>query len=805
MFCSLLIIMSVDFGKLENGTSVHIRRSNGRVHKAVVTKFQPDSESITVEWFEDDETKGKEVSLEMIFELNPNLAPDKPKAAAKEKTPSSQLPVRSDREVRHSRRTIAPNSVSSVPSSLRAPPPHHQKENRSPSPDPSSVSVKSNVTKIGGPTSSRQQQQYPPQQSVSKSVDNHDVVGNHHLNNNKYGGGGGGGAGINYNNNYNQPDVMPPPRAPPRGRKSNVVDEVAKLRKNREERRAGQKAERERRNQYYEPGNPNWEFAIMVREFRDQLEMDPLNQDDVVYDHRICVCVRKRPLNKKETTRREIDVATIPSKNLVMISEPKLKVDMTKYLENQKFRFDYAFDEHCDNDMVYWYTARPLVSCMFEGGMATCFAYGQTGSGKTHTMGGDFTSGKNQDARKGIYALAAQDLFAIHGSPQYRHLELDVYASFFEIYSGKVFDLLNKKCRLRVLEDGKQQVQIVGLQERRVSCIDDVISIISEGTKCRTSGVTSANQHSSRSHAVLQFFLRRPGPRKTLHGKFSLIDLAGNERGADTTSSDRQTRVEGAEINKSLLALKECIRAMSQNKSHLPFRASKLTQVLRDSFIGEKSRTCMIATISPGMTSCEHSLNTLRYADRVKELSADDAGDVPKKPHPGLPIVLSPINESAMANQHHQQQQRHHNNNHHHHHDDSDLAALPINANNSDLDLISSLCENEVSHEMMEIHQTVSTLQEVEEEAVECHRMFLQELQSNHAEDLRKHRELFEMTEGIDFDSEKYVQLMEQQLIAQKADFLKIQSEMLEKLKSLKTALQQEEVLSQTIKRNRKT
>merc|ERR1719419_49742 len=142
----------------------------------------------------------------------------------------------------------------------------------------------------------------------------------------------------------------------------------------------------------------------------------------------------------------------------------------------------------------------------------------------------------------------------------------------------------------------------------------------------------------------------------------------------------------------------------------------------------------MIATISPGMTSCEHSLNTLRYADRVKELSADDAGDFPKKPHPGLPVVLSPINESAMVNSHHQQQQRAHL---HHHHDDSDLAALPI-ANNSDLDLISSLCENEVSHEMMEIHQTVSTLQEVEEEAVECHRNFLQEFQSNHAEDLRK-------------------------------------------------------------------
>ena len=129
----------------------------------------------------------------------------------------------------------------------------------------------------------------------------------------------------------------------------------------------------------------------------------------------------------------------------------------------------------------------------------------------------------------------------------------------------------------------------------------------------RTSGQTSANAHSSRSHAVFQIILRRKGK---LHGKFSLIDLAGNERGADTSSADRQTRLEGAEINKSLLALKECIRALGRNKPHTPFRASKLTQVLRDSFIGENSRTCMIATISPGMASCENTLNTLRYANR---------------------------------------------------------------------------------------------------------------------------------------------------------------------------------------------
>lgn len=83
--------------------------------------------------------------------------------------------------------------------------------------------------------------------------------------------------------------------------------------------------------------------------------------------------------------------------------------------------------------------------------------------------------------------------------------------------------------------------------------------------------------------------------------------------------------MEGAEINKSLLALKECIRALGRRGAHLPFRASKLTQVLRDSFIGDKSKTCMIAMISPGVSSCEHTLNTLRYADRVKELGTSDS------------------------------------------------------------------------------------------------------------------------------------------------------------------------------------
>uniref|UniRef100_A0AAQ5XGI9 Kinesin-like protein n=1 Tax=Amphiprion ocellaris TaxID=80972 RepID=A0AAQ5XGI9_AMPOC len=395
-------------------------------------------------------------------------------------------------------------------------------------------------------------------------------------------------------------------------RKSNCVKEVEKLQEKRERRRLQQQELREKRAQEVDTTIPNYEIMYMIRDFRASLDYRPLTTADLIEEHRICVCVRKRPLNKKELTMKDLDVITIPSKDVVMVHEPKQKVDLTRYLENQTFRFDYAFDDSTTNEMVYRFTARPLVETIFERGMATCFAYGQTGSGKTHTMGGDF-SGKNQDCSKGIYALAARDVFLMLKKPNYKKLDLQVYATFFEIYSGKVFDLLNRKAKLRVLEDGKQQVQVVGLQEKEVKCTEDVLKLIEVGNSCRTSGQTSANAHSSRSHAVFQIILRRKGK---MHGKFSLIDLAGNERGADTSSADRQTRLEGAEINKSLLALKECIRALGRNKPHTPFRASKLTQVLRDSFIGENSRTCMIATISPGMTSCENTLNTLRYANR---------------------------------------------------------------------------------------------------------------------------------------------------------------------------------------------
>lgn len=158
-----------------------------------------------------------------------------------------------------------------------------------------------------------------------------------------------------------------------------------------------------------------------------------------------------------------------------------------------------------------------------------------------------------------------------------------------------------------------------------VTQVEEIMTVIGAGLNVRTSGVTGANADSSRSHAILQLELKHKDNLEKSVGKMSFIDLAGSERGADTIDQNRQTRLDGAEINKSLLALKECIRALDLEKKHTPFRGSKLTQVLKDSFTGN-SKTTMIANVSPAASCCEHTLNTLRYADRVKELKKDDMG-----------------------------------------------------------------------------------------------------------------------------------------------------------------------------------
>jgi kinesin family protein 2/24 len=280
-------------------------------------------------------------------------------------------------------------------------------------------------------------------------------------------------------------------------------------------------------------------------------------------------------------------------------------------MEGHNFTFDQVFDKESTNEevnfiQIYQTCVEPLISAAFDRTKITCFAYGQTGSGKTFTMMGE----KNVP---GLYVMAAGDVFKLLGK---NSLGLKVYVSFYEIYCGKLHDLLNDRQQLFAREDAKSNVNIIGLKEWSVNSVEDIMKVIEFGLSVRMTGVTGANDESSRSHAVLQISLKN---QAKLHGKISFIDLAGSERGADTVDNLKQTRIDGAEINKSLLALKECIRALDQDKRHTPFRGSILTQVLKDSFVG-RCRTVMIANVSPTNNNCEHTLNTLRYADRVKEL-----------------------------------------------------------------------------------------------------------------------------------------------------------------------------------------
>ncbi|KAL7577061.1 hypothetical protein ACA910_006801 [Epithemia clementina (nom. ined.)] len=436
-------------------------------------------------------------------------------------------------------------------------------------------------------------------------------------------------------------------RKPSVGSKDQTRLRIEKMEAEREERRRAmqqrkqQRAAEEKANR--EAGNPgDVDFIGMVRRWREEHkhERQPYHQSnndsssDVRTHPALCICVRKRPLNDKERTKQDHDSITVLNP-AVWIHAAKLRVDgITKYLDHTSFQLDYAFDEECDTQHIYETTARPLLefACQGTGGRATIFAYGQTGSGKTYTM-------------SGIQNFIVQDLFELlHEQNGVDQDDGDwctlgncrVVVSFFELYGGCIQDLLNQRQRLKILEDGKGEVVVTGLSERPADDPNELLAFLQEGNEARTTHTTEANDESSRSHAICQIMLRDIYTDK-MRGKLSLVDLAGSERGTDTKSHNTQRRAESADINTSLLALKECIRALDRNSKdstntstagggkensrdkHVPYRGSKLTLILKDCFTSANAMTTMIATVSPGVSSVDHSLNTLRYADRIKE------------------------------------------------------------------------------------------------------------------------------------------------------------------------------------------
>ncbi|PNJ21783.1 KIF2C isoform 5, partial [Pongo abelii] len=327
--------------RLFPGLAIKIQRSNGLIHSANVRTVNLEKSCVSVEWAEGGATKGKEIDFDDVAAINPELLQLLPLH------PKDNLPLQENVTIQKQKRRSVNSKIPAPKESLRS------RSTRMSTVSELRVTAQENDMEVELPAAANTRKQF--------SV--------------------------------------------PLRRKSCLVKEVEKMKNKREEKKAQNSEMRMKRAQEYDSSFPNWEFARMIKEFRATLECHPLTMTDPIEEHRICVCVRKRPLNKQELAKKEIDVISIPSKCLLLVHEPKLKVDLTKYLENQAFCFDFAFDETASNEVVYRFTARPLVQAIFEGGKATCFAYGQTGSGKTHTMGGDL-SGKAQNASKGIYAMA---------------------------------------------------------------------------------------------------------------------------------------------------------------------------------------------------------------------------------------------------------------------------------------------------------------------------------------------------------------------------------------------------------------
>lgn len=302
---------------------------------------------------------------------------------------------------------------------------------------------------------------------------------------------------------------------------------------------------------------------------------------------------------------------------------------------DQRYAFDRVFDKTSTQEEVFDHTAKPLLGGLFDGFNATVFAYGATGCGKTHTV-----SGTKEDP--GIIYRTMRELFAQVDESR-EQWDTQVTVSFLEIYNELIRDLLSDdfpacpRGGLNLREDEKNRITVAGLTLKQPKSAEEVLEYVLLGNSRRTSSPTHANSQSSRSHAVLQVNIaRRPkgGDSVDLETEtvstnvssatLSIIDLAGSERASATQNMGSRMK-EGANINKSLLALGNCINALcvaatqGSRQPHIPYRNSKLTRLLKFS-LGGNCRTVMIVCVSPCSVHLEDTGNTLKYANRAKNI-----------------------------------------------------------------------------------------------------------------------------------------------------------------------------------------
>ncbi|KAJ2722987.1 tubulin-dependent ATPase kip3 [Coemansia sp. Benny D115] len=286
-----------------------------------------------------------------------------------------------------------------------------------------------------------------------------------------------------------------------------------------------------------------------------------------------------------------------------------------------RFVFDRVYGDDSTQRDVYEGTTRGLLDSVMNGYNATVFAYGATGCGKTYTI-----SGCPEDP--GVIFLTMQELFERMAAAE-DEKTFEVTLSYLEVYNETIRDLLGADSQnappLALREDAQQSVTVTGLSEHIPKNVDEVMDLMVRGNANRTMSPTEANAVSSRSHAVLQVHVKQKPKDSGLQtdvtsATLSLIDLAGSERA--TVARNNGTRMrEGANINRSLLALANCINALCDHrtKRHIPYRDSKLTRLLKFS-LGGNCRTVMITCVSPASTYYEETHNTLKYANRAKNI-----------------------------------------------------------------------------------------------------------------------------------------------------------------------------------------
>ncbi|CAB1426629.1 unnamed protein product [Pleuronectes platessa] len=331
--------------------------------------------------------------------------------------------------------------------------------------------------------------------------------------------------------------------------------------------------------------------------------------------------------------------------------------------KDKAFTYDFVFDIDSEQHQIYQDCVHRLIEGCFEGYNATVFAYGQTGSGKTYTMGTGFDVNLGPED-KGIISRAVHQLFEGIQNRRLRSQEagtqppeFKVSAQFLELYNEEILDLFdatrdaesrNRKSNIKIHEDSSGSIYTTGVTSRLVHSEEELLQCLKLGALSRTTASTQMNATSSRSHAIFTIHLCQirvckelqmngeaengevngvdSGPIaqpefETLMAKFHFVDLAGSERLKRTGATGERAR-EGISINCGLLALGNVISALgdqTKKGGHVPYRDSKLSRLLQDS-LGGNSRTVMIACVSPSDRDFMETLNTLKYANRARNI-----------------------------------------------------------------------------------------------------------------------------------------------------------------------------------------